>query len=412
LLAVLLAAGSPAFADVVTLNSGGTVHGNLLTPAASNSSKSVAVLTTNGTLIVFERDGVQQVKRGADPAQKAAAAKSGAKKQLTAAEKAWIPKVRKLVDRLFSPDRNQVRSARVDLLNIDDPDAIPALTQSLRSHRDESLRRLFVGILRNIRGPRPIYYLVDQSLVDPSADVRAAARQAIGEQRADFARPLYIHALRLGDGDLASRAALALAEIGDPQGEAIPYLIDALVSDASRNVLVQRAQTGIVDFMTLYTTPGLDMRATNAIYMGTASGSSTMPVYLGPPGMSVAQQDAAVRSLLQQSSQPHPANAMSSRNNAPQMRGSGTYYITPAVADQYAMPVYGTVSPDVYKRRNVRTENPTVLDVLVKLTDRKHPGYGYNVDNWHRWWTTERKNRDLQKPKSPDRVLPKSAPAQ
>jgi len=290
-------------------------------------------------------------------------------------------------------------------------------TQSLRSNPDESLRRLYVAILRNIRSPKSIYFLVDQSLVDPSPEVRAEARKAIGEQRADFARPLYIHTLRLGHGDLASRAALALAEIGDPQGESIPYLIDALVSTERQSVLTQRGHTEVVDYLTIYATHGLDPRSvdamySNEIYMGQVSGSSTIPVYLGPPGMSAAAQAAAVRNLERQASMRRSPNAMRTANNAPQMRGSGTYFITPAVANQFAIPILGN-TPDVYKRLNVRVENAIVLDVLVKLTDRKHPGYGYNADNWHRWWTTERKNRDLQKPRTPDRILPKTTtPAQ
>ena len=212
---VLFASALAVRADVVTLNSGGSVHGNLLTPATGNG-KSVAVVTSNGTLVVFDKDEVKQVKRGADPAQKAAA-KAKFKKQLTTAERAWFPKIHGLLNRLASSDHNVTRKARVDLLNIDDPDAIPALTEILRNSRNEDMRRLYVAILKNIRSPRVIYYLVDQSLFDPSPQVREDARQAIGPERADMARPLYIHSLRLREAEIASRAALALMEIGDPR---------------------------------------------------------------------------------------------------------------------------------------------------------------------------------------------------
>jgi hypothetical protein len=91
----------------------------------------------------------------------------------------------------------------------------------------------------------------------------------------------------------------------------------------------------------------------------------------------------------------------------PRDRGSGTYYITPAVADTYAAPVFG-LTPSVYSKAPVKTENPAVLDALLKITDYR-PGYGYNMDNWRRWWASEKKNRDLKNPAAAhkDRVLSK-----
>ena len=106
----LFASSLAVRADVVTLNSGGSVHGNLLTPATGNNVKSVAVVTSSGTLVVFDKDEVKQVKRGADPAQKAAA-KAKSKKQLTTAERAWFPKIHGLLNRLGSSDRNVIRKA-------------------------------------------------------------------------------------------------------------------------------------------------------------------------------------------------------------------------------------------------------------------------------------------------------------
>jgi len=394
-------------ADVVTLNSGGSVHGNLLSPATGSNVKSVAVVTSNGTLVVFDKDEVKQVKRGADPAQKAAA-KAKSKKQLTTAERAWFPKIHGLLNRLASSDRDVTRKARVDLLNIDDPDAIPALTEILRNSRDENMRRLYVAILKNIRSPRVIYYLVDQSLFDPSPQVREDARKAIGPDRADMARPLYIHSLRLREAEIASRAALALLEIGDPRGEAVPYLIDTLVCNSRMKHMVSPEQITVNDFMTYYTTPGYNPNALGEIWLGQTSGSSTMPVYLGPPGMSQAQINAAVANL--KPATPQSLKLAALPQNRPMDRGPGTYYITPAVADTYAVPVFGRV-PAKYSRAPVLTENPTVLDALVKITDRQHPGYGYNADNWRRFWATEKKNRDGVKPASEDRVLPRDQAA-
>ena len=52
------------------------------------------------------------------------------------------------------------RKARVDLLNIDDPDAIPALTEILRNSRNEDMRRLYVAILEE--HPQPAGHLLSR----------------------------------------------------------------------------------------------------------------------------------------------------------------------------------------------------------------------------------------------------------
>ena len=52
--------------------------------------------------------------------------------------------------------------------------------------------------------------------------------------------------------------------------------------------------------------------------------------------------------------------------------------------------------------------NSAALDALVKVTDSKHPGYGYNPEQWRRWWENEKQNRALQSPKSADQVTSRS----
>jgi hypothetical protein len=122
-LLALLAASSPAGADVVTLNSGAAMHGNVVA-----SRNTVAVRTSSGALVVFERDAVKHIQRGPNPAPKAGAAGAGsAKSRLSAAQEAWMPKVRSLVSHLFGANREQSNRARRDLLRIDDLDALPAL---------------------------------------------------------------------------------------------------------------------------------------------------------------------------------------------------------------------------------------------------------------------------------------------
>ncbi len=55
--------------------------------------------------------------------------------------------------------------------------------------------------------------------------------------------------------------------------------------------------------------------------------------------------------------------------------------------------------------RTSGTFTPEVFDALLKITDQKYPGYGYNQDRWRNWWGNEQANRDLQQKPQPDRVL-------
>jgi hypothetical protein len=111
-----------ARADEVVLNSGGVVRGHITAKHATT----VDIKTSKGTLLVLDLSAVKEVKRGAASAQKPAGGKPGSKKsKLTAEEQAWMPKIRTLVSRLASDDRDRSRRARDELLRIQDPDAIP-----------------------------------------------------------------------------------------------------------------------------------------------------------------------------------------------------------------------------------------------------------------------------------------------
>jgi HEAT repeat protein len=212
-------------ADNVKLDGGGSLSGSVNT-----GSKSVSVRTSTGTTIVFDRADVKQVARAKKASANANAKAQPKKRKLAPEEEAWMPKIRALVSRLYGNDREKSQQAKNRLQNVDDPDAIPALSTYLGSSRDEEARHLFVVILHNMKGPKPVYYLVALSLYDPSPQIRSEARKAIREDQLNSARLLYIAALRSGPPQLARIAAIGLGEIGDPRGDSVPFLINALVS--------------------------------------------------------------------------------------------------------------------------------------------------------------------------------------
>ena len=84
-----------------------------------------------------------------------------------------------------------------------------------------------------------VYFLVAHSLYDRSPKVRETARKAVVLQ-ASLARPYYIEALKSRDPGLASLAAKAIVEIGDPNGETVPYLIDTLSFQTLREVVTSK----------------------------------------------------------------------------------------------------------------------------------------------------------------------------
>jgi hypothetical protein len=419
-------------ADNVKLDGGGSVNGTVTVGSKAGGSKTVSVRTATGGVIVFERSAVKQITRGHAAAAKTASNSANGKAQpkkrkLTPEEESWLPKVHTFVSRLNGGDRARVQQAANSLLNIDDTDAIPALSTYLGSSHTEEARHLYVAILHNMKGPKPVYYLVAMSLFDQSVGIRSEARKAFREDQLDSARTLYIAALRAGVPKLARIAAIGLGEIGDPRGDSIPYLIDALVSYGTVATITEPAQYGVLYTITVYATPGLKMNDPSLIYSGQINGTSTLPVYLGNAGMTNAQASAALKNVTSggtlpsgasgtmtipgsfggQSAQDFATNSKGMPNV--QARSSGTFAVTPATADVYQLPIVGQVAPAHDKRIKGRADHPEVLDALIKITDQKYPGHGFNQDRWRNWWANEKTNRDLQKPPAPDRVIPGAA---
>jgi hypothetical protein len=384
-------------ADVITLNGGGTAHGKVV---PSGSSKTVALTTSAGTLIIFDRKAVKGVKRGADPQQKTAA--KAAKRQLTPEEKAWLPKVRSLVERAYGPDRDQSRRAVSELLKIDDENAIPALARNLAASRNDESRRFYSTVLHSIPGSKAVYCLVEQSLFDRSPNVRDAARKAIGTERADLARPLYIQALKAGNPNLASLAAKGIGEIGDPNGDAVPYLIDSLIFQTVHVVATSR--------------PAVDADALAAIQLQDQLNAESQLAANTPPA--AARPDRI------------------SSGSLPYSSAGGIPSSPLATADITHPPTMGPIYPPMFGAPNPQIKNPAVIssapvtmrdimntplqystglereknvnqavyDALVQITGQQ---LGNNLGNWRRWWANQLKNRSLQKPKSDDQVISK-----
>jgi hypothetical protein len=342
-----------AGADEVTLQSGAIVRGHASEVQLPDHSKAVEIRTSTGTLIVFDRDSVKQLKRGA-AGQKVVQAAN--KPRLTAKQQAWMTKVRSLVSRLTSGNRAQAQRARDELLKIDDPDALPALTRYLQQNPDEELRQIYVAILRYLPGSSAVYYLVSQSLFDSSAQIRQQAREAIGAERADSARTLYVFALKLRDPNLATRAALGIQQIGDPNGDAIPYLIDNLVYVGAREI----------------DTPQVTWVGWTAQFVQCGGPNFTGPTWFSEMG-----------------------GLGGNVGGSPSVQIYGGGRMVPDTPG--AGPIVTTVARPRTTFVAESTNNPAVLEILLKLSDQPRPGFGYQAEQWRRWWDNEKASRDSRK---------------
>jgi hypothetical protein len=348
----LVVALPSAHADTVTLTTGVSVTGNLVAAPSANGAKTVAMRTSTGGLIVFQKSDVKHVTHGTARGQKSSAVAGGAAShKLTAAEQAWIPRIRLLVTLLIEGDRDQSRRAKAQLLKIQDPSAIPALNRHLAHTPDLEAQRLYVSIMKYMPAQASVSYLVAVSLFNPSADIREEARKGIGAERVDSARTLFIQALQNGDRNLASRAAEGISEIGDANGDAVPYLIDRLV--------FQEQQT-------LETSPEMVFTS----LWQTADPVGPYPCWL---------------------------------------------YGHPMPKDNRPRPVITHWSQEVVPRQietvSIDNVNSAVFDALLRVTDRKYPGFGLKTDDWRRWWATEKKNRDLNRRTPADKVISQSPEA-
>jgi hypothetical protein len=407
-------------ADNVKLDGGASLNGSVTT-----GSKAVSVRTSSGAVIVFERAAVKQVMHGHTSSTKTASnsaiANAHSKKpRLTSEEDAWMPKVRGLVSRLSGGDRARSQQARTALLKIDETDAIPALSSHLGNSRKEESRHLYAAILHNMKGPKPVYYLVALSLYDPLPEIRSDARKALHEDQLASARLLFIAALRSGSPALARTAAVGMGEIGDPRGDSVPYLINALVSYGTIARLRASAQSNVPSTNAIYAPSGLKLNDSNPTDPGSAVRTSTTPVSPGSWPTSNEESGAATQAATSPGQQlpggtpvnnPGRFGGQAAWNSMPNSAGTSNLQMTTASGADPGTPTEADLyePPKSCKHHDSPLsgyiDHPEVLDALLKITDQPHPGFGFNRDRWRSWWANEKTNRDLQKPAVPDRVV-------
>jgi hypothetical protein len=156
------------------------------------------------------------------------------------AEAEWHPKVRRWVAMLTDRDAIRRTDGEESLRKIRDPNAVTALNQFLASHENPLGRRMFVEIVSQIDGKKPVRRLVDRVLNDSDAAVRQAALAGIRQEHAEEAVRYLLPGLKEKDNAIIRRAAVGLQKFGDDR--VVPNLIAALISTHRVKVQVPNQQ--------------------------------------------------------------------------------------------------------------------------------------------------------------------------
>ncbi len=215
---------------------------------------------------------------------------------------------------------------------------------------------------------------------------------------------MYIAALKSGDPNLASLAAKGIAEIGDPNGDSVAYLIDALVFQTTR-VVATSQPIRVMDGGRL-----AEINLQNQLEAEAQAAANAPP----PPVLRIPASQIRVGASVE-SSGGMSSNPLATANITepaltgpifPPMFGAHNPQIkNPAIIISAPVTIRDIMNTPIQYSTGFAHENnvnPAVYDTLTQITGQQ---LGNNVGNWRRWWANQVKNRTLQKPKSGDRVI-------
>jgi hypothetical protein len=143
-------------------------------------------------------------------------------------QNAWRPKIRLWLGWLNGRDATKRAEAAVNFRELRDPDAIPAVVDTMVGHVNSEVRWLAVQTLSQFEGNAAVPALVRMSLTDPDIALQTGAFQAMTAEQRVAAAPLLSQALREESNLIVRRAAVLLGSTGVRQ--AVPALIEALTT--------------------------------------------------------------------------------------------------------------------------------------------------------------------------------------
>jgi hypothetical protein len=150
------------------------------------------------------------------------------REQTEAAQAEWFTTLRLWRDWLDSRRSDHVDKARANIASLNDPRATSAVVRLMKDEKDPWVFQQWVAVLGRLDHPLAIQTLVALTLEDEDPDVRLQALDLLTRDGNTVSLIPYVHALKSRDNQVVNRAAVALAQIGNPR--AVSPLIDALVT--------------------------------------------------------------------------------------------------------------------------------------------------------------------------------------
>jgi hypothetical protein len=148
------------------------------------------------------------------------------KKKDEVAERAWYGKLKRLRDML--DDDRQGSKAHDEIIGIEDPAAVAALSSYLDKESVARVRPLYVQALGRIGTGPALQQLVAASMDDDDEEVRISSIEQIVPHKQPQIVAAYVAGLKSNDNARINRAAIALGQLKDPS--TIDPLIKALVT--------------------------------------------------------------------------------------------------------------------------------------------------------------------------------------
>ena len=137
----------------------------------------------------------------------------------------WYEKVKRYTKWLVGPKRP---TGREHLLDITDPDAVPALIHYFKKAKRQENVEILARALSNVATPEAFKALVDRTIVETDDDITFFCLEILEPYKPPQAVAAYVDALRSKDNRKVNRAGRGLSFVGDPS--VVRALINALVT--------------------------------------------------------------------------------------------------------------------------------------------------------------------------------------
>lgn len=156
---------------------------------------------------------------------------------------AWYGKVRLWSNWLGGRNDSNRQQAVEQFKGLNDPNAIPALKNFLAEDPSRDVRIVYINTLRQMQHPDATTELVRLAVLDGDQGIRQRAIETIPTPHTGLATGELVQYLKHGDNPVVRRAGSAIKQLGSQQ--AVPHLIEALVTNHKYKVAVERPRVGV-----------------------------------------------------------------------------------------------------------------------------------------------------------------------